>query len=192
MQKTLDGNFLQFKWTAVKNNVASDKSGRAIFDKVLIATVLSPGQPKSSFSVEVYRKFHDGKERRGFHYETYRREIEDFLRDENHNDLQGTPIDKWPLIEVDMAATLKSMRIYTIEALAEAGDSALANLGMGARKLQAQARAFLESAKGNAPISELSAKNVALEQEIERLKKQVDDLARPDDNDKKLTLSKAK
>ena len=64
--------------------------------------------------------------------------------------------------------------IKTVEQLALVNDQQLQNLGMGARQLRESAIKFLDVAKnGTAPLERLVAKNLALEDEVERLTREL-------------------
>lgn len=81
----------------------------------------------------------------------------------------GTPIEQLPGVGPSLAHHLKGINIRTIEDLAgcENNETALANVGMGARELVKKAKAFL---------SQTDERTVALEQENAALKQQLADL----------------
>src|SRR6185437_11248271 len=57
---------------------------------------------------------------------------------------QGTPLEQWREIDSSMIRELIHKHIYTIEQLANLGDTGIDNVGMGARMLVAKAKAFIE------------------------------------------------
>lgn len=175
--RTQEGSFAQFKWEAVKNNYASEQQGRPIFDKALIATITSPGQSKSEIKYELERESHEGKTSKTQYYEKYRDEVEKWKSNNQSGDLQGTPIDQWPQIDVKMAATLKFNKIFTVEALCDVPDGGLQALGMGARELQAKAKAFLAASKDTAAVQKYAAENERLNDRVAELEKQIQDLS---------------
>ena len=89
----------------------------------------------------------------------------------------GFPIEQWPGIDVAQAADLKHSHIFTVEQLAEVPDSNLAPLGPRARSLREKAKAYLEAAKGNAPLQKLSDENERLKGEVEILKQQIAEIS---------------
>lgn len=81
--------------------------------------------------------------------------------------LVGTPIRDWPPIGPTQRAGLLTARIYTVEDLANANESAIGMLGMGGRELQQKAANWLKSAtevgKITEEISTLQVTNKRLE-----------------------------
>jgi hypothetical protein len=57
--------------------------------------------------------------------------------------VDGTPLEHWPDIDALTVARLKLAHVFTLEALAGLSDAGLSAIGIGARQLQARARAFL-------------------------------------------------
>lgn len=86
---------------------------------------------------------------------------------------EGTPLEAWPGIAPGQIARLRDMHIRTVEDLATVTDSALDNIGMGARALQRQAQAFVN----NIDASATAARQAKLEAENETLKAQLAELA---------------
>ena len=90
--------------------------------------------------------------------------------------LEGTPLGDWPNSQMTSAKAeeLAFFHIKTVEQLALVNDQQLQNLGMGARQLRESAIKFLDVAKnGTAPLERLVAKNLALEDEVERLTREL-------------------
>lgn len=67
----------------------------------------------------------------------------------------GTPIDRWPQLTPGQAANLKSLNIRTVEDMATLSETGLQKVGMGARKLQDDARKFLSLAQNAADVGQL-------------------------------------
>lgn len=83
----------------------------------------------------------------------------------------GTPITEWPPISKSVALELKGLNIHTVEALANVSDVNLT--WMGARTLQAQAKAYLEKAKDNSDITQMQSENEQLRTDMDVLRKQI-------------------
>lgn len=175
--RTQEGSFAQFKWEAVKNNYASEKEGRPIFDKALIATISSPGQSKSEIKYELERETYEGKASKTQYYDKYKTEVEKWKENSESGDLKGTPIDQWPLIDVKMAAVLKFHKVYTVEALCEVPDGELSKFGMGARELREKAKAFLAAAKDTSVVQKYAAENERLHTKVADLEQQIKELS---------------
>lgn len=175
--KTKDGNFVNFKQEAVKNNFASEKEGRAIYDKVTFATVHSPGQSKSEITYELEREGQDKKVKQSQYYEQFKEQVEAWKSKHDVTGLGGTPIEQWPVLDVRMVATLKFNNVHTVEALAELSDTGLQAVGMGARDLQTKAKAFLSQAKDTAAAQRLASENERLRDQISGLQKQIQEIS---------------
>lgn len=177
--KTDDGAALRFYYDTAKNNAKSEKSGRAVYDKVLLVEVITPGSKESCPVFTLERYTGEGEEalvpifKDVERCERYGRQMAAFKSQSEDADMIGTPIDKWPSIDIHISAALKEARVFTVEALASLPDSRLGALGQGSGSLRARAKAFLEAAKGNAPAEALAARNVVLEGEIASLNEQL-------------------
>lgn len=91
---------------------------------------------------------------------------------------EGTPIEQWGPISKSHALTLKGVNVHTVENLAAVPDSALHNLGHGARELRDKAIAWLKAASDSAETTRLAAENQHLKDELTALKEQVAELAK--------------
>ncbi len=89
---------------------------------------------------------------------------------------EGTPVMGWPAISPSQAKAILDANVRTLEDLAEANESTLTAIGMGARALKEKAKAWLDTADGTGKAAE----------ELDSLRKQVDTLTKSVE-----TLSKA-
>lgn len=91
-----------------------------------------------------------------------------YVENESQDKAMGQPLSDWPGIPANLAEDYKAVGIRTVEQLAECPDGNLQNLGPLARKYQQKARAFIEAAKGDAPLllvqEELQKERAAREQ----------------------------
>ena len=85
----------------------------------------------------------------------FKEQIEKFKAGSNANVLSGTPLKQWPRADRGLVATLAALNIHSVEQLAEISDGNLQNIGIGARELREQAKAFLALAKDSAPVSDM-------------------------------------
>jgi len=170
-----------FKWVSEQDKVKTKETGVASFKRVLRATIWNPGSTDNVF--------HDVKLRS---LEPLQVDPSDKLMQDPHLrpallrfvenaslPPEGTPLETWPLMTVDMVDTLKSRRIFTIEhlALLAGNDSALRELAIpNARELAAQAKARLEVAKDEAAAAKLAAENQAMREEMDVLRRQLSEL----------------
>lgn len=94
----------------------------------------------------------------------------------NTEQVVGTPLEMWPRISAPQVEDLKHFRVRTVEQLSEISDNHLQALGPDGRALRDEAKAWLEAAKGTAPIARLQAALGARDNEIAALKQQVESL----------------
>lgn len=178
-QKATDGNIIGLDWTSLKNNVASEAAGRPIFDKVLMASIRSPGQKKSEVMYEAIREYSDGRVKKDAAlYAKYGPEIQRFLDlGENSADLKGTPITEVPWIDGRLALELKSLGVHTLETMSDLSDAALQNIGPGARALKEKAKAYIAHATDSAAATRYATENLQLRTEIDDLRGQLSQLS---------------
>lgn len=169
---------VRFYHEAVRNNFLSERHGRPIFDNVLFAEIITPGSASSTPIIEIERTLSaeaspEGAERQVIvnteAYSRFREQVEAFKAQNGEGTLDGTPLHHWPQIDVGTAATFRALGIITVEQLAEVSDGNLSNLGTGARMLREQARSFIASRQFGVPTAQMTAENVNLRTENERL-----------------------
>lgn len=80
--------------------------------------------------------------------------------------LEGTDLRNWPLISPAQLKNCQSLRLRTVEQLAQLESSAIQRLGMGAQTLVLRAQEFLRTAQTGGKDA---AETVALKEEISRL-----------------------
>lgn len=179
-----DGTILRFFYDSEQNEVASTNSGRPIFDTVLNVDVITPGQKASTPRFEIERTFSDQTRevmpdlppfRRSYKYDEMKEQVEKFKLDQHQHDMGGTPLKVWPRIDRGLQATLYAANIFTVEQLASISDQNMLFIGLGARELREQAKAWLEQAAGSADTSKLVGQVESLKTENTRLEA---DLAR--------------
>jgi hypothetical protein len=172
-----DGSILRFFYDSERNEQATVAEGRAIFDTVLFVDVITPGQKSSTPRFEVERVWSEQSKKalnltadakRGYKYNDFAEQIEKFKKQDTVGELGGTPLKMWPRIDRGLAATLMAANVFTVEALAGLSDTNLDIIGIGARDLRAQARAYFEQAAGTADISLLTDRLSNLETEVKR------------------------
>lgn len=82
----------------------------------------------------------------------------------------GFPIREWPSINRAMAQNMIAAGITAVEDLAQANEETLARVGMGARALQAKAKAFLETKSGSVNAEEVAALRAQVVDRDDRIK----------------------
>ncbi len=190
--RTPDGNACMFWWDTDKNNHESERAGRPIFDKVLKMEVFMPGNrdSKPHFVIERHLasggvKYYNG-ETKGANGQTQRGPWREILADQlkawesatgDGGTMNGTPLTELTSVDIAMAATLKASGVHTVEALAVVPDSLLTAIGHNTRALRDQAKAYLDTAAGQAPLVALTAELEEKTATIADLQRQINELA---------------
>lgn len=188
-----DKTHIALRWGTSANPKLSAELGRPVFDKVLIGRLIMPassiiggGAPKSEFECVILRDYaaptanDPGKFIRKHcepYWTKYRNQAEQFMKSDEGGDLQGTPIEKWAMIDSALAATLKAMQVYTVEMLAALEGVGIQRLGMGGQSLVLKARNWLEASKDTAIISRITAEGEKKDAQIADLQRQLMELA---------------
>lgn len=167
------GSFARFFHVAVKNHADSQKAGSDVFGQEVHVQILMPGDALSAPIRRV--KLADGQIIGKEWIDGYPKEWAAF--NEGREQIpDGMPLDKWPRCNVGVKATLNAIHIYTVEQLAEANESALEKIGMGARVLQAEARAFVETARDSAANQKLAAEAELARQDRDAMFQRLQDM----------------
>lgn len=165
--------FPRFHVKAIQNNYKTEREGRPIFDEVEYVEITVAGDTRTVIDERVK------DEHRQRWPESYKR-----FREGQEQAQDGTPLEAWPALSTGQVAEYKALNIRTVEALAALDDGFLSRLGTGGRVIRDKAKAWLERAQGDAPLSkaladiedikaELAVKDKAIADqaaEIERLK----------------------
>lgn len=150
--------FVKFDLHGVIDAQATEAAGHEVYKDVVYIKIITPGSKD-----EVHRRANEKDKQR------FPREWALFEQSRG-DEVAGFRLEHWAAATKAQVQTLKAANCHTVEQLAALGDQALSYLGMGFRKLQTQAKAFLEHAKGEAVTNKLAAENEELKREVERIK----------------------
>jgi hypothetical protein len=158
--------FVQFYRKPVIQPVASQEAGRAVYKEIDFIKIVTPGDKLSIVDRPVNemdaRRFAD-------RYAKWKAGA--------GNVVEGTPIASLPKMTPAKVEEYKFFNIHTVEQLAEAAD----NVGQkffGFQEDKRSAKAFLELAKGNAPIEKMQAELKERDAKIDELQAQVEAITR--------------
>lgn len=152
------GLFVQFYLEAIKDEEATIKQGRPIFNDREYIKIIPVGDKNTVVCEPVSE---DHKMRWPSQYAAF--------KNQQHQPQEGTPIDQWPPLTKSQVMMFKAANVHTVEQLSNVSDTNLANLGMGARELREKAITYLKSAEGSAPA-------LALQQQLNEAMKQIEAL----------------
>lgn len=100
----------------------------------------------------------------------------------NPDNVQGTLLRDWPLLNAAQATELKHFKFYTVEQVASASDQQIMAIGMTAGMsplaLRDKAKAFLENAKDSSFAQKQAEELKLRDQQIEDLKAQMERMAK--------------
>lgn len=167
-------NSVWFEWLEDKDEMASAEAGHPVFDTILLAHIMAPGNQRSEAVRVVERKKPDGT------VKTDARElgsqIEAFKKDDLAS-VTGTPLDELTMLDRGLKATLKALGVHDLEGLAAMSETAAPQF-LGFRKYKTAAQALLDQRAGQAPLAKMAADLEKSEEQRALLQRTVDDLAR--------------
>lgn len=158
--------FVTFSRKPVMQTGLSKEAGRAIYKEVDFVRIMVPGDKLSIVERPV-----DEIDRRRFAVK-----YEKWLSTQS-NAVEGTPLSSLPTMTPAKVEEYKFFGIHTVEQLAGAADS-VGQKFFGFNDDKRRANAFIELAKGNAPIEKMNEELKVRDAAIEELKAQVASLVR--------------
>ena len=154
--------FVQFYRKPMLQPALSEQEGRAIYKEVDCIKIMVPGDKLSI----VERRVNDIDKRR------FADKYAKWLAGAG-NVIEGTPLSSLPKMTPSKVQEYKYFGIHTVEQLAEAND----NVGQkffGFNEDKRAAKAFVELAKGNAPIEKMNSELKERDAKIEELQAQIE------------------
>ena len=167
------GLYVTFSMEAVQNAFKSEQEGHPVFEEIPHVQILFPGDSTKKVFRPVDLK---GSESRPSDPDRWPAQWAAFLAQAEQAAV-GMPLTEWSPMTKSMALTLKAMSIHTVEQLSEIPDHALTWLG--AREMREKAKAWLAAATDGAAVLKLQQENANLKADIEALKAQFAELAKP-------------
>lgn len=148
-----DGLIPVFHYETRLDQDAMEEDGPPIYKKIAYVEIICPGNDKE----RINRRVKDAdKERWPVQWQR-------FLQHGEGQEVQvdGMPIDRWPMVDVAQVQTLKASNVHTVEQLAGLADIDVQSLGMGMTRLKNAAQKWLK---------ERSGQNEELEKANERIR----------------------
>lgn len=154
-----------FKAIAVPDQAKSKAEGRPIFRDQEVVEVRIAGDRNFApvFPAHSMWKRVDGEE---ITYAQRWAAAYTRFKDGREQVADGTPLSELPFLTEAKRAELRSLKVYTAEALASIDGKNLANLGAQGREMKTQAQAYLDTARGTAGVTAMAAKLEALQEEV--------------------------
>lgn len=162
-------------WEEGVQNTAQSVS-QAVFDRVIFLRIF--GGPREDQIYEAKRIYANGKERKNeLVYKRFGKYLDEWEKNQGHVAVKGTPIEQWPLIDVQRSSLCKHMGVFSVEQLAELSDGALQALGIGSRELRTKAQDWLKTAADAKGRMEAETEKRQLQAQIGNLQAQFNELA---------------
>lgn len=162
---------VRFYEKAIKNNFATEKEGRPIFDSIIFVEIHTPG---NQLNIIDRPKFQQDEFRFPKQWQFYKNtHSEDPAK-------QGTPLNQWPILDVAKAEMLKAMKFFTVEQIAFSSDDQINGIGMlaGMNPLafRDKAKAYLEVAHDSNAVSKAKDELKARDDKIAELEAKLNTL----------------
>lgn len=161
---------VRFYQREMKHEFDSNKENRPIFFMADFIRIEIPGRSDSiidTLATDYHKKAYPQQWAR---YENEKKELGD-------DDVTGTLLKEWSLLNPAQVRELKHYHFYTIEQVAQASDAQLAPIvmvvGMGANSFRDKAKAYIASAKGAAIVDAQQQELKKRDEEISALKEQM-------------------
>lgn len=176
--------YVMFETRAVEDREASIAAGHYVGKDVNYAIVTPSGSKDRIEKVaeEWLAGMEEGvKQERipGEWLEAYRKKFAVWLETKEVPE-DGTPVLGWPAISPSQSKALLDANVRTLEELAQANESTLTAIGMGARALKSKAQAWLDTAESTGKSAEeldtLRQSNDTLTKQVETLTKNMEKL----------------
>lgn len=152
-----------------EDSAASIAEGRPICREVDYIKIVVPGDTLSEIDRPVYES---DKTRFPIQWANYLNRTNADIK------YEGTPLKEWNLISRTQAEELRGRKFYTVEQIASASDQQLQSIGMIAGMspytFRDKAKAFLESAKTVADLTNREEELATLRAENDRIKAETD------------------
>ena len=160
--------FVEFYTDALELKYRSEEEGRPIFEDRAFVRLLIPGDTTN----QIERVATDADKHK------YPKAWARYVAGEKSAEY-GTPLEQWPQITRAQMKEAKYFEIHTVENMAGLSDSHLSRLGMGFMDLRNKAKAYLDAAAGTAIATKDAAEKARMQSEIDDLKAQIAELAKP-------------
>lgn len=164
---------VRFYQKEVQNNFQTLKEGRPVYYMADFVRIEIPGNNLSiidTFANEYHKNTYPIQWAR---YQNEKRELGD-------DQITGTPLSEWPVLNSAQARELRHFKFYTVEQVANASDAQLnaisSIIGMGTFPFRNKARAYLDAAKDSALVDQQNQALQQRDEEIRALKQQMEEL----------------
>jgi hypothetical protein len=157
--------YVKFEERSFEDRAASEKEGRYIAKSVDFVVIRQVGS-RDTVECDAKQWLGQIKKDPGFHPDWVEQFDKQYRAYKSGQEItpNGTHVKTWPTISKAQCDMLLNANLRTVEDVAQASESALMNVGIGARELQQKARAWLATAEEHGKgAQELTALRVTTE-----------------------------
>jgi hypothetical protein len=155
---------IKFYYRTVPDKAKSEEQGRAVFKEQEYIDVRVPGRGNSGAVRPATAR---DKKRFERHYVAFKQRIE--------IPETGTPLSEWPVVSRSLSETLSFIGIKTVEHLAGIDDNAASGI-MGGQTLKRKATEWLERARQDVSVEQLTDELSKRDTLIAKMQEQIDSL----------------
>jgi len=156
--------YVKFFMHPLQDKTKTLEEGRPIFVEKEFIQIMIPGDKDNI----VVREIRPGDNQRfSQQYQSFKNNEEEVM--------EGTPLEKWPLISSSQVEEMKFFNIRTVEQLASLADS-VSQKFMGINTLRTRAKEYIEAAKDAAPVSILQGELEKRDEIIAGLEASMDEM----------------
>jgi hypothetical protein len=148
---------VEFFMKPVELKAKSKEAGRPIFEDREMVRIAFPGDSKREHVAPAHEMHYVSHHRRQMTYAERFADRYRLFKDENSEQIVGTPISQLPFLTEARRAEFKAAGIKTAEQLAGLPDVTIKRMGMGTRDFVTQAQAFLKTAEGTSQVAAMQA-----------------------------------
>jgi len=163
-QKGDENLYVKFFVAPLQSKEKTLAEGRPIYEDKEFISIMVPGDKHNI----VTREARVGDNRR------FPKQYQNF-KNNNEELVDGTPLEKWPLVSPAQVEEMKFFNVRTVEQLASISDSA-AQKFMGINQLKNRAKEYLEAAKDAAPVTQLQGELAKRDEEIDAMKNSMEEM----------------
>lgn len=157
---------VKFSMMPVEDEEASAKEGRPMYKEKLFVTIIVPGE-RDVVIRQAWQK----------DFDRFPRQYAAFKNNQNQSAVNGTPLKIVPWLSQTQVKELEFFNCNTVEQLAELADTH-AHKFQQINKLRQLARDYLQAAKEAAPLTAMRAELDKRDNDIEVMKRQIEELSK--------------
>ena len=156
--------YVKFFIHPLQNKEKTLEEGRPIFEDTEFVSIMVPGDKHNIVT----------RETRKSDFQRFPKQYQNF-KNNNKELIDGTPLEKWPLITPGQVLEMKYFNVRTVEQLAGLNDST-AQQFMGINLLRERAKEYLVAAKDAAPVTQLQGELAKRDETISSLEAAIEEM----------------